>query len=374
LLVGLLSLSMVLGLRRWLPIVPGSLVAVLFGVAAVSVLGLANEGVAIVGDIDSGLPALGLPDVAPRDYLTLAGASVGVMLIGFAEGLGAAKTYAARSGYDIDANRELIGLGAADLGSGLASGMVVNGSLSKTAVNGGAGARSEVSGLDIPALARLYRVWSGRLGGIYGWAARADFLAALAALLGVLVFDTLPGLFIGSGVSLVLLVYRASIAPPQHPGQTRRRPRRLATDVGGLRPAPGRPAPSRRARRQGGVGPLLRQRGPCPRHGAVPARGRHAAGRPRRRDLAHHRRDRHRDAGPVRRMCSATEPSCASRTASVRPATFSAEQGRTPVSSTPFTAAWTTQLPASGVEPSHGTHEGGSTLPLGTPPVARAPV
>ncbi len=49
--------------------------------------------------------------------------------------------------------------------------------------------------VDIPALVRLYRVWTGRLGGIYGWAARADFLAALAALLGVLVFDTLPGLF-----------------------------------------------------------------------------------------------------------------------------------------------------------------------------------
>jgi sulfate permease, SulP family len=119
--------------------------------------------------------------------------------------------------------------------------MVVNGSLSKTAVNGGAAARSEVSDLvvagltviallfltglfenlpeatlaavviaagidlvDVPALARLYRVWSGRLGGIYGWAARADFLAALAALaalLGVLVFDTLPGLSIGIGVS-----------------------------------------------------------------------------------------------------------------------------------------------------------------------------
>src|SRR4051794_29643907 len=144
-------------------------------------------------------------------------------------------------------NRELIGMGAANLASGLASGMVVNGSLSKTAVNGGAGARSQLSGLtvaaltvltllfltgmfeqlpeatlaavviaavielvDIPALRRLYRVWTPHLGGIYGWAVRADFLAALAALLGVLVFDTLPGLFIGIAVSLLLLLYRAS--------------------------------------------------------------------------------------------------------------------------------------------------------------------
>ena len=64
--------------------------------------------------------------------------------------------------------------------------------------------------VDLPSLARLYRVWTGRLGGIYGWAARADFLAATAALLGVLVFDTLPGLFIGILVSLLLLLYRSS--------------------------------------------------------------------------------------------------------------------------------------------------------------------
>jgi SulP family sulfate permease len=204
--------------------------------------------VAIVGPIQSGLPALGLPSgLGLDDYLALVGPAAGVLLVGFAEGLAAAKTYAARAGYDIDANRELAGLGAANLGAGLTSGMVVNGSLSKTAVNGGAGARSQVSGLtvaaltvvtllfltglfeqlpeatlsavviaavielvDIPALRRLYRVWTERLGGIYGPAARADFLAAITAMFGVLIFDTLPGLVIGIAVSMTLLLYRAS--------------------------------------------------------------------------------------------------------------------------------------------------------------------
>jgi len=124
---------------------------------------------------------------------------------------------------------------------------VVNGSLSKTAVNGSAGARSQVSGLvvaaltiltllfltglfdnlpqatlaavviaavielvDFPALAALYRIATRELRGIYGIAARPDFIAAVAALAGVLVFDTLPGLFIGVVVSLLLLLYRAS--------------------------------------------------------------------------------------------------------------------------------------------------------------------
>ncbi len=243
--IGLASLALVLGLRRFAPVVPGSLVAVAFGVLVVELLD--PDGVDIVGNIDSGLPSFGLPDASASDYLNLAASGVAVALVGFAEGLGAAKTYAARHHYDIDVDRELVGLGAANLGSGLASGMVVNGSLSKTAVNGGAGAESQMSGIvvavltvvtllfltglfeslpeatlaavviaavielvDVPALVRLYRVWTKRLGRIYGPAARPDFIAAVAALAGVLIFDTLPGLFIGIGVSLLLLLYRAS--------------------------------------------------------------------------------------------------------------------------------------------------------------------
>lgn len=248
LLVGALSLAVVFGLRRFAPVVPGSLVAVIFGVVLVKVFDLADEGVEIVGDIASGLPSLGTPDgVSGNDYLRAAGAAAGIMLVGFAEGLGAAKTYAAREHYEIDPNRELLGLGAANLGSGLSSGMVVNGSLSKTAVNGSSGAKSQMSGLvvavltvitllfltglfedlpeatlaavviaavielvDIRALRGFYTLYTRRLGTIYGPAARPDFIAAVAAMLGVLIFDTLPGLVIGIVVSLLLLLYRSS--------------------------------------------------------------------------------------------------------------------------------------------------------------------
>jgi sulfate permease, SulP family len=245
--IGLASLAVVLGLRQVAPVVPAPLVAVLAGIIAVHVFSLQSRGVHIVGPITSGLPAFGLPHVPAADYLKLAGSAVGVMLVGFAEGLGAAKTYAARNGYQISPNHELIGLGAANLAAGLSSGMVVNGSLSKTAVNGSAGARTQVSGLvvavltvitllfltglfeDLPeatlaavviaalielvdyrALQALYRSSSARLGRIYGFAARADFIAAIAAMLGVLIFDTLPGLVIGVLDSLLLLLYRVS--------------------------------------------------------------------------------------------------------------------------------------------------------------------
>lgn len=64
--------------------------------------------------------------------------------------------------------------------------------------------------VDVPALRRLFRVTTARLSAIYGHAARTDFICALGALLGVLVFGTLPGLVIGIGLSLVLLLYRES--------------------------------------------------------------------------------------------------------------------------------------------------------------------
>jgi sulfate permease, SulP family len=141
--VGLASLAVVLGLRRWLPLVPGSLVAVAVSVLAVVLLDLGEHGVDVVGAITPGLPDLGFPAGVPFDrYLDLMYPTVGVVLIGFAEGLGAAKTYAARAGDAVDANKELLALAAANTGAGLSSGMVVNGTLSKTAVNGAAGARS----------------------------------------------------------------------------------------------------------------------------------------------------------------------------------------------------------------------------------------
>jgi SulP family sulfate permease len=59
-------------------------------------------------------------------------------------------------------------------------------------------------------LVTLYRVYTRALGRAYGVAARPDFIAAVAAMLGVLVFDTLPGLFIGIAISLTLLLYRVS--------------------------------------------------------------------------------------------------------------------------------------------------------------------
>jgi MFS superfamily sulfate permease-like transporter len=248
-----------MALRRAAPAVPASLVVVALAVVAVDLFDLDHHGVAIVGHIDRGLPSVSVPHPHSASWGDLIGPALGVMLVGFAEGLGAAKTYAAKAHEEVDANRELLGLGAANLGAGLCSGMVVNGSLSKTAVNGAAGARSQVSSLvaaaftiltlllltglfenlpeatlaaivivavaelvDVPALGGLYRVATGSRRRVVDVAARPDFVGAVAALLGVLIFDTLPGLVLGIAISLLLLLYRASrprvVALGQVPG------------------------------------------------------------------------------------------------------------------------------------------------------------
>ena len=348
LIVGVVSLAIVIGLKEVAPVVPGSLVAVGFGIAAVWIFGLDQIGIAIVGPIQAGLPTFGLPSLALSDYLELMPRRrSGVALVGFAEGLGAAKTYAARNHYDIDSNRELLGLGAANVASGLSGGMVVNGSLSKTAVNGGAGARTQLSGLvvavmtvitllfltglfeklpeatlaavviaalvelvDIRSLRRFYGLTNTRLGRIYGVAARPDFIAATAALFGVLIFDTLPGLFIGIVVSIILLVYRTS---RPHVAVLGRVPGTTDQFADIERHTENRPV-ARRRHPATGEQPVLRQRRPGARRDpGGRRRARHARRRPRPGDRAGRRPDRGEDARGYPRGAGRPRPPAALR-------------------------------------------------------------
>src|SRR6185312_1783119 len=185
-------------------------------------LDLSQHGVAIVGDVPSGLPSLGIPDIQSGDVVTLIAAAAGMLLVIFSESLGAAETFAAKYGYEIDPNQELIALGVANVGSGFMGGLAGGGSLSQSAVSEGAGARSEVSPLvaavlivvtvlfltplfrDLPeavlaaliifAVSHLWKV--AEFSGYYR-VSRVEFWLGLATLAGVLVFDVLPGLLIG---------------------------------------------------------------------------------------------------------------------------------------------------------------------------------
>ena len=352
----LLSLAVVLGLRRVAPLVPASLVAVAFGVAVVNLFDLADHGVAIVGHIESGLPRSVCRTPEPRDYLAPAATAVGSCSSASPRASARPRPTPPGTATRSTPTESWSASARPTSAPGCASGMVVNGSLSKTAVNGGRAPLADVRDLRrgrdhrhaaVPhqpvrgpargdagggrdrrrhrarrhrRAARLYRLSTRRLGKIYGHAARPDFIAAIAAMFGVLIFDTLPGLFIGIGVSLLLLLYRASRPHVAElgavPGATaqfadRRHPENL---------------PARHRRGAGGGRPVLRQRR---RRARPPACRRRPGGHPRRgarrRDHAVRRRHRRVDARTSwrrrwrRRECSWPSPRRSARCATSCP-------------------------------------------------------
>ena len=229
------ALLVLFGGRRLLPRVPWGLVTLVVGVLASQLLDLSAEGVAVVGEVPAGLPPIGLP-LIPRDDLgAVAVGGVSIALVALAEGLAAARLFATRGGYRVETERELIGMGAANIGAGLSGGMGVAGSLSKTAAADRAGATSQVSSLTTAGLVLLVlllftsyfeqlplavlsaivvnAVWGlmdVRSMRRYRRVRRADFVAAIVATAAVVLFGPLPGLGIAIAVSLLAIIYRAS--------------------------------------------------------------------------------------------------------------------------------------------------------------------
>ncbi|RYZ36582.1 MAG: sulfate permease [Myxococcaceae bacterium] len=236
LIVGVASIAALLLLGRLSKRIPAALAVLVLGIVVSSVLHLDAKGVAIVGPIPSGLVPPQLPHgVGLKDLLGLLPGACGIALVAFAEAIGPARMFAAKHGYEVDPNRELVGLGAANLGGGLFRGFGMGCSLSKSAANDQAGSSTQVASLVTAGLTLLVALFltglfralpEATLGAIVVVAIlgmmdvkelvrlfhlrREDFLGAGVALLGVLAFDVLPGLLIAVGVSLFLTVFRAS--------------------------------------------------------------------------------------------------------------------------------------------------------------------
>ena len=233
--VGGLALLVVATGRRLVPRVPWGLVTLVLGVVATRALDLEAEGVAMIGEVPSGIPLLGLP-LIPRDDIAavvVGGMSLG--LVALAEGLAATRLFATRGGYRVETDRELVGMGAANVAAGLSGGLAVAGSLSKTAAADQAGSGSQITGLTAGALTMIVllaftwvftdlpqavlsaivvaAVWS--LIDVaalrrYRRVRRADFVAAVVGVAGVVLFGPIPGLGISIAVSLLAIVYRSS--------------------------------------------------------------------------------------------------------------------------------------------------------------------
>jgi SulP family sulfate permease len=147
LLLGVTALVALFLFKKFAPRVPAALVVVVGSIVAVELLDLEARGVKVVGDIPDSLPAFGIPDFSGALVSDLAAAALVITLVGFMESIAVAKVYARRHRYDVDANRELIGLGAANVAAGVFGGYPVTGGFSRTAVNDTAGARTPLASL-----------------------------------------------------------------------------------------------------------------------------------------------------------------------------------------------------------------------------------
>jgi sulfate permease, SulP family len=224
------GLAVLLALRRWAPKVPGPLVVAVAGIALVALTDLEDRGVALVGQVRGGLPRFELPGFGGAAALLPAAA--GIALMSFIESISAARAFAARTDPPVDADRELLALGAANLGAGLFQAYPAGGGTSQTAVNDGAGARTRLAGvitaavtvlaltLLAPLLADLPQAILGAIVlvaaiGLVDLAPlrrirairRRDFWLGLVALVGVLVLGVLRGVLEAVLISLLVLLH-----------------------------------------------------------------------------------------------------------------------------------------------------------------------
>ncbi len=146
--IGLAGILMIYLLKKWSTSFPSQLVVVVFGILFVWSLGLAEQGVKIVGHVPQGLPSLSVPSFDPLQWQALLPIALTIALVSFMESIAVAKAIQAKHrDYKVDANQELIALGAANIGGAFFQSYPVTGGFSRTAVNDQAGATTAISSI-----------------------------------------------------------------------------------------------------------------------------------------------------------------------------------------------------------------------------------
>ncbi len=236
--IGLISLAVILALARWLPRVPGVLVAVVLAIVAASALDLGSHDVSLVGTLPRGFPPLTFPSPVSDLPLLVAGA-LGIALVALTDTISTASSFAARTGQEVSGNGEMIGIGAANVAAGFFQGFPVSTSGSRTAVAAQAGAKTQVTGLvgaglivlmlvlvpgllknlPNPTLAAVVIAASLSLADIRGtlrlWRQRrVEFVLSVVAFLGVALLGVLEGIAVAVALS-ILNVFRRAWRPYQ---------------------------------------------------------------------------------------------------------------------------------------------------------------
>jgi high affinity sulfate transporter 1 len=226
LVMALATFAVLIGMERLWPHSPAPLVAVAGGIAAAWLLGLEAQGVSLVGLIPQGLPSITLPDASL--VADMAPAALGIALMSFTETIAAGRAFALAADPPINANRELVATGLANVGGALLGAMPAGGGTSQTAVVRSAGGRSQKTSLVTAAAALATMLLLAPVLGLLPNATLAaivivysvgliqpaefrvirsvrsmEFRWALVACVGVLLFGTLKGIVIAIIVSMI---------------------------------------------------------------------------------------------------------------------------------------------------------------------------
>jgi high affinity sulfate transporter 1 len=214
---------------------PVALFVVIGGIALAFALSLDARGVKLLGKVPQGLPALGFPEIHWADLNDLLPLAFACFILAAVETAAIGRMFAAKHGDRFDANQELLALAAANVAAGIGRGFPVSGGLSQSLVNEGGGAQTPLStamaagiilvvvlffshllsALPQPVLAAVVLI---AVAGLFKFSIlknlwksdRPEFVAAVAAFLGVLGSGLLRGVMIGAVISLVQLLRVAS--------------------------------------------------------------------------------------------------------------------------------------------------------------------
>lgn len=146
--IGLVGIGIILGLKQLKKALPGALIAAVLGIFFMLFSGWDAYGVGIVGDVPAGLPHLTIPDITWSKIQMVLPLALVICLISFIESLAIAKTLAAKHGrFDINADRELVGLGLAKIAGAIFQGFPNTGSFTRSAINEQSGAKTGASSI-----------------------------------------------------------------------------------------------------------------------------------------------------------------------------------------------------------------------------------
>ncbi len=230
---GIGSVVTLLLIRRFAPRLPGPLIVLVVSIALIGLLGLDQAGIAVLGEVSGGLMAIGLPSgLDTRQIISLLPGALAIVVLGYTKSMGALKRAAEHSGEQIDPDRELLAIGASNIGAGLGGGYAVAGSLTGTAVNIDSGGKSQISNLFagilglltilflLPVFASLaYSSLAAivvvAIAGLSDlayfrklWAIRRSEVAiGMVTFIGVLAFDVATGVTIGVVMALFTLAH-----------------------------------------------------------------------------------------------------------------------------------------------------------------------